>query len=233
MAPVIWGLDLDEVKWSKFKPSYMWSNEYHLRRTKFIIYQCAMISTVVSEVLGTTAQLKYVHQQSYIESHSDGKASEYNNDFVRVCTYNIFVGVYVAAIFGAAFFFDLFFPERRETKAVKIAWKVCSVLACAFTLSSAIAMTVIITPRSAVVYAVPGSGITQDDAESLFRAAGGPPLKYIRYAKTLASLVFVWIGVISTTASSILLWRSQDHIAAHGPKTVKFSQEEATGTEMV
>src|SRR5712672_2398709 len=52
---VIWGLDLREIKWSKFKNSYMWNNEYHLRRTKFIVYQIAMISCVVSESLGTAA----------------------------------------------------------------------------------------------------------------------------------------------------------------------------------
>lgn len=55
MAPVIWGLDLAEIKWSKFKSSYMWNNEYHLRRTKFIVYQLALIFCVVSESLGTAA----------------------------------------------------------------------------------------------------------------------------------------------------------------------------------
>lgn len=52
---VIWGLDLKEMQWGKFKNSYMWNNEYHLRRTKFIVYQCAMIFCVVSESLGTAA----------------------------------------------------------------------------------------------------------------------------------------------------------------------------------
>jgi hypothetical protein len=31
----------------------MWNNEYHLRRTRFAIYQLAMILCVVSESLGT------------------------------------------------------------------------------------------------------------------------------------------------------------------------------------
>jgi len=52
---VIWGLDLKEIQWGKFKSSYMWNNEYHLRRTKFIVYQLAMICCVVSESLGTAA----------------------------------------------------------------------------------------------------------------------------------------------------------------------------------
>lgn len=52
---VIWGLDLKEMQWGKFKNSYMWNNEYHLRRTKFIVYQLAMIFCVISESLGTAA----------------------------------------------------------------------------------------------------------------------------------------------------------------------------------
>ena len=55
MAPVIWGLDLAEIKWSKFSNKNMWSGDYHLRRTKFIVYQCALIFCVVSESLGTAA----------------------------------------------------------------------------------------------------------------------------------------------------------------------------------
>lgn len=53
---VLWGLDLREMQRGKFGNNYMWKNtEYHMRRTRFIIYQCAMILTVVSESLGTAA----------------------------------------------------------------------------------------------------------------------------------------------------------------------------------
>lgn len=53
---VIWGLDLHDLQWAKFKSSYMFGNrDYHLRRTKFVVYQCAMILCVVSESVGTAA----------------------------------------------------------------------------------------------------------------------------------------------------------------------------------
>jgi hypothetical protein len=55
MAPVIWGLDLKEMQWRKFKASYMFNQVYHLRRTKMIVYQIAMILCVVSESVGTAA----------------------------------------------------------------------------------------------------------------------------------------------------------------------------------
>ncbi len=60
---VIWGLDLNEIKWSKFKNSYMWNTDYHLRRTKFIVYQCALIFCVVSESLGTDVLSDYIQME--------------------------------------------------------------------------------------------------------------------------------------------------------------------------
>jgi hypothetical protein len=52
---VIWGLDLREMQWGKFKGSYMFNQDYHLRRTKMIVYQIAMILCVCSESVGTAA----------------------------------------------------------------------------------------------------------------------------------------------------------------------------------
>ena len=52
---VIWGLDLKEIQWWKLNGSYMFNQVYHLRRTKMIVYQIAMILCVVSESVGTVA----------------------------------------------------------------------------------------------------------------------------------------------------------------------------------
>jgi hypothetical protein len=46
---------MHEMRWSKFETSYMWNNDYHLRRTRFATYQLAMLLCVVSESLGTAA----------------------------------------------------------------------------------------------------------------------------------------------------------------------------------
>lgn len=52
---IVWGLDLNEIHWTKFKGSYMFTRIYHLRRTKMIVYQLAMILCVCSESVGTAA----------------------------------------------------------------------------------------------------------------------------------------------------------------------------------
>lgn len=85
---VIWGLDLHDMQWSKFKSSYMFGNrDYHLRRTKFIIYQLAMILCVVSESIGTAALSKYVDQQDDIQRlHSS--AQVHNDNFIGIASYS-------------------------------------------------------------------------------------------------------------------------------------------------
>jgi len=210
---VIWGLDLKDMQWGKFKSGYMWNNEYHLRRTKFIVYQLAMIFCVTSESLGTAALSDYVDQQDYVAKHSPG-ATVHNNNFVGIASYNIFVGVFVATIFGAAFFFDLFWPERHESRPVKLAWRICSVLACLFTLSAALAYTIIVATKSAYV-----SGTDAANAQRLLAGYGGSPMRYRDNGRAIASVVFLWPGMIATFASTFLLWRSLSHIDALGPKS--------------
>jgi len=207
---VIWGLDLAEIKWSKFKSSYMWNNEYHLRRTRFIVYQLAMILCVVSESLGTDALSNYVDEQKQVEHSSRGNfASVKNDDIVGAFSYNIFVGVFVATIFGAAFFFDLFWPERHESKAVRIAWKACSVLACCFALSSAIVLTVILATKNAILTGPLSNGETKLD----------PPLEYKKNGEAIASVVLIWLGWLATIWSAYLMFVSIDHNEQYGPKS--------------
>lgn len=83
----------------------------------------------------------YVDQQSFVENLNH-LAAVYNDDFVGVASYNIFVGIAVATIFGAAFFFDLFWPERYESPSVRLAWKISAVAVTVMCFGAAISMTV-------------------------------------------------------------------------------------------
>lgn len=65
-----------------------------------------------------------------------------NNDIIAVFSYNIFIGIAVATIFGSGFFFDLFWPERKEIAAVRLAWKISAVVVSFMALADLIAMTV-------------------------------------------------------------------------------------------
>ncbi|EHY55833.1 hypothetical protein ABEF92_000632 [Exophiala dermatitidis] len=210
---VIWGLDLHDIQWSKFKSSYMFGNkDYHLRRTKFVVYQIAMIFCVVSESVGTAALSDYVKQQSTIESlHSS--ASVHNDDFVGIASYNIFVGIAVATIFGAAFFFDLFFPERYEPRNIRWAWRISALVVTIMTLADALALTVIVATGNAWIAA------DSEDARLIAQERINPPLVYRHNGRAVASVVFVWIGLCGTIASCVVMWLYYRHLEIYGPKS--------------
>jgi hypothetical protein len=85
--------------------------------------------------------IDYLDQQSNLQGQHPG-VKVHNNDFIGAASYNIFVGISVATIFGAAFFFDLFWPARYESPSVRLAWKICAVVVSVMMLSSALTMTV-------------------------------------------------------------------------------------------
>ncbi|KIW95087.1 uncharacterized protein Z519_03670 [Cladophialophora bantiana CBS 173.52] len=213
MAPVIWGLDLKDIHWRKFGSDYMWKNkDYHMRRTKFVIYQVAMICMVVSESIGTAALTDYVKQQSRIESlHSS--AAVHNDDFVGIASYNIFCGVAVATIFGAGFFFDLFFPERYEPKNIRWSWRLSAVFVTLCTIGDALAFTVIVATGKSWI-----SADTQD-AEEIAQEKINPPLIYRHNGRAIAAIVFLWIGMCATVASCIIMWLYYQHLDTYGPKS--------------
>jgi len=66
----------------------------------------------------------------------------HNNDIIGAFSYNILVGIAVAFIFGASFFFDLFWPERHENPSVRLAWRISAVVVTVMMLSSALTITV-------------------------------------------------------------------------------------------
>lgn len=196
---VIWGLDLHDIQWYKFKSSYMFGNtDFHMRRTKFIIYQCAMIFLIVSESLGTSVLSDYVDQQSALERQFPD-IDVGNNDYVGIASYNIFVGVFAAIVFGAAFFFDLFFPDRYEPRWVQNMWVGGAIFSSIAGLGDALAYTVILALHGEKI-----GNIDLDDPTLrllLAQESGKTPVLYKNSGRAVASVVFLWVGWACTIAS--------------------------------
>ncbi|KAH6680721.1 hypothetical protein B0J14DRAFT_558065 [Halenospora varia] len=212
---VIWGLDLKEIQWGKFKSANMFDKKYHLRTTKMIVYQIAMILCVISESVGTAALSDYVDQQDGIQTRT-GLHVE-NNAYVGIASYNIFVGIAVATIFGSAFFFDLFWPERKESPSVRLAWKICSVVVSFMALADAIATTVIVATKRASI-----KGVTPEEEAFYFRQNGPPNPIYRHNNECLTSTILIWPGMIASFASAYIMWKSIQHDDIHGPYSSKY-----------
>lgn len=164
-------------------------------------------------------------QQKLVQS-LDSRTYVYNNDYIGAASYNIFAGIFTAFIFGAAFFFDLFWPTRREDHGIRVAWKACGVMAVIFQGASAFCLTIITAMREGYV-----TGVSPDRARELlsnFKKDGGSPLVYRHNGRAVAATVFVWPGWICVILSCVLLFLSIDN-AEKGPGPLtKHAREEGT-----
>ena len=134
----------------------------------------------------------YVKEQSRIQDlHS---SHSLHNDPFLGASYNIFCGVATATIFGAAFFFDLFWPERYEPKNICMWWKISAVFVTICGLADALALTEIVARHRAT--------ITADNATQLAiaRETINPPLIYRHNGRAVAAVVLVWPAWIATVA---------------------------------
>lgn len=156
----------------------------------------------------------YVHQQRNFEHRFvPAGPSIYNNDYIGIASFNIFVGIAVATVFGAGFFFDLFWPERYESPWVKKAWKASAVVVSIMALADALAFTVIVVLREAHFENI---GVEEGMAVLSGMAGHNPPFgmflsdggvvrangsAYKKYAKCVAALCLLWPAFVATVAA--------------------------------
>ena len=122
--------------------------------------------------------------------HSSARV--HNDSFIGIASYNIFVGIAVATIFGAGFFFDLFWPERYEPWNIRLAWRISAVVISIMCLADALALTAIVATYS--------STVTADSADQLAIAKEkiNPPLIYRHNGRAIASVALLWPGWVAT-----------------------------------
>lgn len=150
-----------------------------------------MIFLVVSESLGTAVLSDYVDQQNSLQKQFPG-IDVWNDDYVGIASFNIFVGVFAAIVFGAGFFFDLFFPDRYEPRWVQNMWIGSAIFASVAALGDALAYTVILCLHGERI-----SGFVLDDPElrqALSSAHNKTPILYKNSGRAVASVVFLWVG---------------------------------------
>ena len=143
-----------------------------------------------------TTLLEYVDQQDDIH-RLHNSATVHNDDFVGIASFNIFVGITVATIFGAGFFFDLFFPARWEPVNIRWAWRISAVVVSVLCLADAIAFTVILATGKAQITA------NSADAAAIALKHLDPPSLYRHNGRGVASVVLLWLGFVATVARCV------------------------------
>ena len=139
----------------------------------------------------------YIQGERKIQTITANKIKVFNNDYVGAAAYYIFVAVFVSLVINFAFLADLIWPERKESRAVRIGWKVCAVLMVVFQLSAAVALTVITARHRSTIR--PRGGAPFDEQTTAFwwshyRKHSQAPLIYRHNPRAVASLVLTWLA---------------------------------------
>ncbi|KAF8579713.1 hypothetical protein K439DRAFT_1322482, partial [Ramaria rubella] len=202
----IWGFDLSEMSWSAFRPKQMFDKRWHLRTERFILYQLAMIICLAAECTATYSLSKYENLQTHIEAASFPAPSTpppapvdlqvvhahlYNNDLINTQITTIVFCVLVACLYGAEFFFLLFFPRRAYPKWYNRAKLTAALVITAGLFVAAAASTVVVARRSAYI-----TGVDPTVAMELVAIYYRPPLQYRTWPTNIAYVVLLWLGLI-------------------------------------
>jgi hypothetical protein len=99
----------------------------------------------------------------------------------------------LSLFFGAALFFDLFWPEREEAPCVQWAWKLGAAAASTFQLVASIATTVIVATHGVRIYRV-----SAEERNIILENWKGHPLVYRQDSLAVAAVVFGWIVGVFT-----------------------------------
>ncbi|KAF8315423.1 hypothetical protein DL93DRAFT_2196791 [Clavulina sp. PMI_390] len=220
MAPVIFGFDLADMRWSAFSSREMFSRRWHLRRERFIVYQIAMLICLAAECTATYSLAKYEKLQDHIEDWSGNVAALYNDDIVASEVLTIVFCVFVATLFGADFFFLLFFPKKRYPSWYNSIRKGAAIFITGGVFAAVLMSTVrpssgfpapltnlrLASPQIVVAsHQATISGVSLDEAVGLVEVFSRPPLQYNKWAVNIAYVVLLWIGWLATLARYVFL----------------------------
>ncbi|TFK35283.1 hypothetical protein BDQ12DRAFT_612085 [Crucibulum laeve] len=170
-----------------------------------------MLICLAAECTATYSLSKYEDHQDNIERFSQFRAQVHNNDIIAAEVLTIVFCVFVATLFGADFFFLVFWPRRVYPR-----WydKTKRVLAVGITMgvaAAALMSTIVIAKHSERITGVPEDTAGQY-AEFFFR----PPLRYRSWAVNIAYVVLLWLGLLATIASTVVMFMASAHDSQYG-----------------
>jgi hypothetical protein len=198
------GFNLKEMHWSAFRSRNMFDRRYPLRRERFIFYQLAMILALVAECTATYSLSKYEDLQINMETlytSQNGfpiqppyeRIHLYQNDLIDAQIITIVFCVLVACIFGADFFFLLFFPTRIYPMWYNVARRGMALIICAGLVAASLLSTVVVATRSAILSRSTRE-VYREAVEFFYR----PPLRYASFPTNIAYVVMLWLATMST-----------------------------------
>jgi hypothetical protein len=152
---------------------------------------------------------KYEIHQTNIEDRSGHTAQVHNNDLIAAESLTIVFSVFVATLFGADFFFLLFWPARIYPRWYNTTKLLLAVVITAGVGAAAVMSAIVVGARSEHITGVPAEQI-QEYVEFFDR----PPLVYRTWTVNVVYVVLIWVGFVFTLFSTFLMFKAVAHDTA-------------------
>jgi hypothetical protein len=170
-----------------------------------------MLVGLAAECTATYSFSKYSIQQHRIEKGTDFAATVHSDDIRHAAITTIVFCVLVATLFGADFFFLVFWPRRVYPTWYNLAKLVLAVAISIGMLAAALQSTIVVVNHSSFI-----SGVSDDVAQQWRDFYSRPSLVYKEFPQNIAWVVLLWIATIATLASTVVMFMAVRHHDLHG-----------------
>ncbi|KZP34149.1 hypothetical protein FIBSPDRAFT_385 [Athelia psychrophila] len=173
-----------------------------------------MLVCLAAECTATYSLSKYEYLQTNVETAAipgAARAQLHNDDLIAAECIVIVFSVFVATLFGADFFFLLFFPRRVYPRWYNMVRKTLAVGITAGVLAGAVMSSVVVARSSAFI-----TGVDDAAQAALTAFFYRPPLRYSAWPTNIAFVVLTYIGFLCTAASTVLMFRAAAYDARNG-----------------
>ncbi|KAF8168750.1 hypothetical protein BJ912DRAFT_196138 [Pholiota molesta] len=172
-----------------------------------------MLISLAAECTATYSLSKYENLQSHIETMSGGAAHLYNNNIIDAAIVTIVFCVLVATVFGADFFFLLFWPQRRYPRWYDVTKLLVAVVITLGMAAAALMSTIVIARQSIQI-----TGVDSATVQQYTNIYHRPPAVYRHFSTNIAWVVLIWPAFLSTIASTYIMFFAYSHSTATSPQ---------------
>ncbi|GLA05294.1 hypothetical protein AnigIFM60653_005772 [Aspergillus niger] len=226
MAPLIRNISRQEVQWVNSSNSCTYNKICFFRRTKSVVY-LADHAIIIGHFLMISASNRYNKlQEQSIPGFPDAQINTSN--LLSSFAFGMCACIFPLGVLCLLLIFDSFWPERKETRCIQWTWKLGAAAASLFQLAACIVITISVATQGVQIH-----GVSAAEEEAIRSNWNRISLACGKDGRTVAGLVFYWIGCVFMFWSTIAMWHCYTYHNIHWPFANHARQRRSHGAKTV
>ncbi|XRM40558.1 hypothetical protein ABZX51_003870 [Aspergillus tubingensis] len=199
MAPFKGSISQREVQWVKLSNSCTYNKICYFRRTRSLVNLAHGIN-IIGQCLMISAKNRYDDlQDKTIPKFLDARID--TNNLLSSLAFGMCACTFLNVFFCLLIICDWFWPERKENLCIQWIWKLGSAVASLWQVAACVVITIIVATQEVQIH-----GVSADEQESIRSTWDWISLAYRKDGRTVAGLVFYWLGCVSVCWGTVIMW---------------------------